>query len=465
MCRGERQKCSINGTIRTYVFRQEKSYSLVGVDKTRTSVCDQRGGKERIELPTMTAPFLAMTILMLALLLLTTSSFYISSYSETRHARHHSSLEMARIKQAPSIEQRTRRRYNKWPRMIRRLEEYHTVHGHSRVSSSIDPVLHKWTLKLRNNYRHQIEDANSTRGPRLSADKRAALERLEFPWNAQEDAWRVRYKELCQFHSKHGHCRVPSDERHRQLAVWASNQRQQYRYLLQGQNTTLSQERLDMLEQISFLDDFQTYQEVWNLRLEELKEFYTLHNHTNVPEDYIDNYSLGQWVMNQRTQYKRFLAGLPTCLTPARIAALEVLDFRWNLLSYNWFTMLQRLKQHSSAHDGNLDNLDYDLRIWVIKQRHLYRQRMQNRTSPLTDKRIKALEQIAGFAGRERAASNHGPSVDDWAKLFAGIREKGITPDMPPKKHWFEGQTRDFQEEMKEIWTEEDLLDLWNQED
>jgi hypothetical protein len=413
----------------------------------------------------MTAPFLAFLVLTLALLLPHTYSFYISTHSGIKHASHCSFLEMARIKQAPSIEQRTRQRYNKWPRMIRRLEEYHAVHGHSRVSPDIDPVLHKWTLKVRSNYRHQIENPESTRGPRLSADKLEALARLEFPWNAHEHAWRIRYKELCEFHGQHGHCRVPSDANNRQLAVWVSNQRREYRHMLQGLNTTLTQQRLEMLERISFFHDFQTYQDIWDLRLEELKDFYNVHNHSNVPEDYVDNYSLGQWVMNQRTQYKRFLAGLPTSLTPTRIAALEVLDFRWNLQSYNWFSMLEQLRQHSAQNEGTLDNLDYDLQIWLIKQRHLYQRKMQNRTSSLTDKRIEALEEIPGFSWTGRTASNRGPSVDDWTRLFEGIREKGITPDMPPKQHWFEGQTRDFQEEIKEIWTEKDLLELWNQEE
>jgi hypothetical protein len=42
------------------------------------------------------------------------------------------------------------------------------------------------------------------------------------------------------------------------------------------------------------------------------------------------------------------------------------------------------------------------------------------------------------------------------------MREKGISPGMRPKQHWFEGLNR-FQDEIKETWTEEDLLELWNQ--
>ena len=58
--------------------------------------------------------------------------------------------------------------------------------------------------------------------------------------------------------------------------------------------------------------------------------------------------------------------------------------------------------------------------------------------------------------------SENGPSVDDWTKLFEGIRKKGITPDMPPDlPPWL----KQMEESDKDVWTEEDLLDLWNQED
>lgn len=327
--------------------------------------------------------------------------------------------------------------------------------------------MYKWTLKLRNNYRHQILNASSTGRPRLSQDKLEALERLDFPWFPQEQDWKARYRELCEFHAQHGHCRVPmeSGSAQRQLAVWASNQRRFYRDLQQGKNTTLTPERVDLLERISFFHDFPTRQDVWDLRMQELEDFYKLHNHSNVPADYDENFSLGQWVMNIRTQYKLYLAGLPTTLTASRIAALEALDFRWNMDEFRWFSMLQRLKQHHAQHDGNLDNLDYDLHIWVITQRHLYQRKLQNRTSSLTDKRIEALEKIEGFSWKGRAKANRGPTADDWSKLFEGIRQKGITPDMPPKQHWFEGQNRDFEEESKDVWTEEDLLELWNQEE
>ena len=413
----------------------------------------------------MASPFAGMVLFLLVLLLSTSTSFPILSHFIIRHGFSRSkALKMAKLKELPTEQQRTRKRYKTWPRMIQRLEAYHAEHGHSRVSAAVDPQLHKWIQSIRYNYRHQIQDPSSTKRPRLSADKLKALERLDFSWNLQEEAWRIRYQEICEFRDKHGHCRVPMEGNHTKLAVWSNNQRRCYRHWIQGKNSTLTQDRIDLLERISFFDDFQSYQDVWNLRMAELKEFYKQHNHSNVPHDYEDNYSLGQWVMNLRTQYKRYLAGLPSILTTSRIAALELLDFRWNMDAFKWFQMLERLKQHSETHEGSLENLDDDLHIWVITQRHAYQRKLQNCTSPMTDKRMQALEAVPGFSWRGRKPPNNGPTVDDWIKLFEGIREKGITPDMPPKQHWFEGQSREFELDTKEVWTEEDLLELWNRE-
>jgi hypothetical protein len=333
--------------------------------------------------------------------------------------------------------------------MIRQLEAFYEQHGHSRVSRQQDPVLNRWVVLVRNNYRQ---------GKGLSEQRLQQLELVKFCWNAHEDIWKMRYEQLCDYQNQHGHCRVVDGK----LAVWVRNQHREYRYYCEGKKTTLSSERLEALRAIDFFKDLPTNDQVWQLRFDELKEFHDKYNHSNVPEDYTANYSLGQWVMNQRTQYKRSLEGLSTSLTPTRIASLETLDFRWNVHTHHWLDMLELLRKHAAQH-GHLENLTPNLHIWLIKQRHLYQRKLQGRSSPLTENRIQALEEVPGFSWSGRSASNRGPTADDWAKLFAGMREKGIRPGMRPKQHWFEGVNR-FQDEIKETWTEEDLLELWNQD-
>jgi hypothetical protein len=340
--------------------------------------------------------------------------------------------------------------------MIQRLEEYHKQHGHSRVSPRQDLTLYKWTIKLRNNYH---PNSSRQRRRRLSREKLQALERLDFVWSLHEDSWNAKFQQLHQYKEIHGHVCVPlHNPETKQLAVWVSNQRREYRHFLKNRNSTLTPERLHLLESIGFFGNFTTHQDVWNLRFQQLQDYYSINNHSHVPHDYSENYALGQWVMNLRTQYKYYLAGLPSSLTPARIAALEALDFSWNRNAQKWFSMLERLKQAYTT-DTPLED---DLRQWVIIQRHLYHCKSQNKTSSMTEERIAALEAIPNFEWKGRASSQNGPSADDWARLFEGIRNKGITPDMPPDlPPWLQQR----EEAAKEVWTEEDLLDLWNQEE
>lgn len=396
----------------------------------------------------MTASQHAMFLICMALLIPATFPFRSLTPSVVRDSQQNLRIQMARVKQTAPIEQRTRRRYNKWPRMIRELHAFYRQHGHSRVSPQQDPVLNRWIISVRNNYRQ---------GEGLSEEQLQQLEQVEFCWNAQEASWRMRYEQLCVFHNQHGHCRVKDGK----LAVWVRNQQREYRYYCEGKTTTLSPERLEALQEINFFEDLLTFEQVWQLRYDELKAYYEEHQHSDVPEDYSANYPLGQWVMNQRTQYKRFIAGLSTSLSPTRIARLETLDFRWNVHTYHWFGMLELLRKHQTQH-GHLKNLPPNLHMWLIKQRHLYQRKLQGRSSSLSDKRIQALEQVPGFSWSGRSAAYRGPSTDDWAKLFRGMREKGISPGMRPKQHWFEGLNR-FQDEIKETWTDEDLLELWNQ--
>jgi hypothetical protein len=96
------------------------------------------------------------------------------------------------------------------------------------------------------------------------------------------------------------HCFVSHQnggKRNDKLAVWVRNQQREYRYYCEGKKTTLSPERLEALQAIDFLKYLPTYDQVWRLRFEELKEFHDKYNHSIVPEDYTANYSLGQWVL------------------------------------------------------------------------------------------------------------------------------------------------------------------------
>ena len=352
----------------------------------------------------------------------------------------------------------------KWEKMAALLKDFYDLHGHSLVSSEQNPELARWCKTIRSNYRHQVAGTTKENQPTLSEGKMGALSELKFVWNVHTFLWNQRFGEACAFRARHGHFQVPLDE---DLGMWIHNQKCSYRALLQGNPSNLTPDRLAALTSIGFFDSFQTNTELWNQRYQELEEFFIAVGHSNVPEDYAENYQLGQWVMNQRLSYKTFVAGLPSCLTPERIASLEKLDFRWSLHAHHWFSMLQRLNSYAVEHGhvriSTLDKDNADLRLWLIQQRHAHRRRQQGRESSMTDQRTDALMSIPHFEWRS-TNKGRGPQLEDWDELFAGIREKGIVPGMRPKQHWFEGQDR-FVEDVKDIYTDDDLIDLWNQED
>jgi hypothetical protein len=367
-------------------------------------------------------------------------------------------------------------KYKQWAAMIDSLQKFRKENGHSLVTeASGDPVLFKWTWSIRRNYRHQAlvhnrnENAlpiSSTR-PRLSEEKLQILQDLDFPWDIQSNVWDGRQRELQLYQRQHGHCRVPPNSNDFPgLGVWVRNQRREYKRLERGEKSTLTTARLQALRDLGF-EWYRSHKDAWESRYQELSEYYQQHDNSNVPEDYADNFHLGQWCMNQRTAYKRYAHGEPTALTADRIQLLEEVDFRWSYREHRWHSMQERLKQYHELH-GNVaiatdDETNMDLRGWLILQRYHYNRRKQGMPSALTNQRIQAMETaIPDFAWKAYPGS--GPSSEDWSNLFGAMRDKGIKPGARPKEHWFEGQNL-LKIDVKNMYSDQDLLDLWNEKD
>jgi hypothetical protein len=371
--------------------------------------------------------------------------------------------------------------------MLNRLTKFHQLHGHSLVTEhSGDPMLYKWTLSIRRNYRHQanavqalvsdsesssliaaVSSSSNSKRPRLPEEKLRVLLELDFPWDIQSSIWDGRCRDLQTFHRVHGHCRVaPNSNEFPGLGVWVRNQRREYKRLERGEKSTLTVARLQSLRDLEF-EWYRSHKDAWDNRYQELSTYYKQHGHSNVPEDYIDNVRLGQWSMNQRTAYKRYAQGEPTALTVDRIQLLEEIDFRWNLREHQWYSMQERLKQYHEHNESvaikSDDTANTDLRGWLILQRYHYHRRKKGLPSPLTNQRIEALESaIPGFAWK--AFPGSGPSSEDWSSLFDAMRDKGIQPGTRPKQHWFEG-VNPQKIDVKNQYTDKDLLELWNEDD
>jgi len=142
--------------------------------------------------------------------------------------------------------------------------------------------------------------------------------------------WSVKYEELCEFRKKFGSCLVHHNYKDNlPLARWVKRQRYQYKLMLEGKQSTMTPERVEVLEKVGFVWDSQSA--AWYERLSELKDFKKANGHTNVPSSFEQNPRLATWVKCQRRQYRLYEAGKANNMTKLRISELESIGFEWEL--------------------------------------------------------------------------------------------------------------------------------------
>ena len=142
----------------------------------------------------------------------------------------------------------------------------------------------------------------------------------------------------------------------------------------------------------------------WETKFNELVAYKDTHGGScNVPRGYAENPQLGNWVNNQRKQYKKFQQDPSTSpMTQERIERLESIAFEWGVtLSAEWGTKFNELVAYKDAHGGscNVPTKGYaenpQLGNWVSTQRRQYKKFQQDpSTSQMTQERIERLESI-----------------------------------------------------------------------
>jgi hypothetical protein len=85
-------------------------------------------------------------------------------------------------------------------------------------------------------------------------DKRIEqLEKVGFVWDSHSAAWVQRFKELCTFRERAGHCNVPSNFADSpSLATWVKCQRRQYKLFWQYKTSNINLHRIEQLHEIGF---------------------------------------------------------------------------------------------------------------------------------------------------------------------------------------------------------------------
>jgi len=148
----------------------------------------------------------------------------------------------------------------------------------------------------------------------------------------QVEKWQKSFNELLLFRSKQNHCLVPHDfQPNPSLAQWVKRQRYQFSLLMSGKQSSMTQKRIKLLENIGFTWD--SHEACWQERLKELLDYKSKYGNCAVPAKFKSNIKLATWVKCQRRQYKLFQEGRPSNMTINRILMLENHGFDWDMRS------------------------------------------------------------------------------------------------------------------------------------
>ncbi|EJK57494.1 hypothetical protein THAOC_22454 [Thalassiosira oceanica] len=157
----------------------------------------------------------------------------------------------------------------------------------------------------------------------------------------RSDVWELKYEELMNYKEEHGDCDVPQSMG--ALGDWVFDQRISYT------KGSLAKERVGRLDDIGFtwrfvttdgaavLSKLRRWEELWDWRYRELKEYREKHGDCNVPQR---QGSLGRWVNDRRQDYREGK------LSNERIARLESIGFVWDRQEHRWSEYLNELTDY-----------------------------------------------------------------------------------------------------------------------
>ncbi|CAJ1949677.1 unnamed protein product [Cylindrotheca closterium] len=146
----------------------------------------------------------------------------------------------------------------------------------------------------------------------------------------QAASWTKKYKEFLAFKEFYGHTAVPHFYTpNLKLSRWVKRQRYQYKLRLNKLASTMTDDRITLLNEAGFIWDSHT--NVWMERYRELSNFVKKHGHSGVTSTRKSkkHCCLAAWVKHQRRQYKLMKMGCPSHMSPDRIDLLNKIGFQW----------------------------------------------------------------------------------------------------------------------------------------
>eukprot|EP00544_Gedaniella_sp_CCMP2646_P004528 CAMPEP_0202495918 /NCGR_PEP_ID=MMETSP1361-20130828/18295_1 /ASSEMBLY_ACC=CAM_ASM_000849 /TAXON_ID=210615 /ORGANISM="Staurosira complex sp., Strain CCMP2646" /LENGTH=319 /DNA_ID=CAMNT_0049127103 /DNA_START=26 /DNA_END=985 /DNA_ORIENTATION=+ len=201
-----------------------------------------------------------------------------------------------------------------------------------------------------------------------------------------------------------------NDSEHGDLFAWMQEQRRQFKlYQEDPDSSTLNADQIKVLDSLGF--HWHTRgEEHWNRQYALLKQFQQENGHCLVPR--VGRDKLGDFVTEQRRQYKLLREGKPSRMTIKRKAMLDELGFCWQVRQRSgWNDRFEELLKFRDEYGDTIVPQQYEpnrpLGKWVAKQREQYRLLQQGKHSFLTADRLQALNEI-GFVWQVQGPGRSG---------------------------------------------------------
>jgi Helicase associated domain len=306
-------------------------------------------------------------------------------------------------------------RFNaRWNARFEQLKEYKIVHGHCQVPNKYECAdgtkLGNWVSRQR---MAGISDSET------NPMRRQVLDAIGFVWQVREPVytrdkqWNDMFQLLREYQAVHGDCLVPQDyaSRDKNLGSWVQTQRTG---LASGKlYKKLYQDRLQKLQSIGFelraLPD-DSDESRWTRLFGQLVEYQRQHGDCLVPEMYLEDQKLGNFVQHLRIK--------GDSLSRDRREQLDAIGFVWDPQETAWNAKFRELQRFQQQHDHCLvsrNQHDHEAEYpglvnWVNMQR-ISRHTMDT-------KRIQQLDSI-GFVWDARDAHRN----DSWNVMFEQLRE------------------------------------------
>eukprot|EP00816_Leptocylindrus_hargravesii_P011744 CAMPEP_0196815602 /NCGR_PEP_ID=MMETSP1362-20130617/50747_1 /TAXON_ID=163516 /ORGANISM="Leptocylindrus danicus, Strain CCMP1856" /LENGTH=630 /DNA_ID=CAMNT_0042192627 /DNA_START=193 /DNA_END=2085 /DNA_ORIENTATION=+ len=209
-----------------------------------------------------------------------------------------------------------------------------------------------------------------------------------------DEEWDLRFKELREYKENHGDCMVPQQySENKGLGAWVAKQRHEYKLLLAGKKTALSEMRVKLLESEGFV--WAVHEKMtWQQRFEQLIQYKAKYGDCSVPQHYEGSRELGLWVAEQRRQYSYLMQGKDSSMTESKVLLLEAQGFVWSQHKGSWQQRLNELEEFRREHGHCRVPASHEnkkLARWVSYQRAQYKFLMDGKKSQMTKGKLQSL--------------------------------------------------------------------------